>query len=192
MSRRCACWRTRVIARQKRNNVPPQFSRQSKSEATPLRATEKRKPSLPQHVHAAGARRVPAPVCQSVLAVLPNCVYRVIPGRGRFFMYSQLRAECNDGLSKMWEQAFTEFGRRGELMHQRHVVITGLGVLAPNGCGKEAFWQACLQGRSGVRPITRFAAGDFPTRIAGQIPDFSPVAFGLTPIECRFLDRGTQ
>jgi hypothetical protein len=33
-------------------------------------------------------------------------------------------------------------------MHQRHVVITGLGVLAPNGCGKEAFWQACLQGRT--------------------------------------------
>jgi 3-oxoacyl-(acyl-carrier-protein) synthase len=77
-------------------------------------------------------------------------------------------------------------------MHQRRVVITGLGVLAPNGCGKEVFWQACLQGRSGVRPITRFAAGDFPTRIAGQIPDFSPAAFGLTPIECRFLDRGTQ
>ena len=77
-------------------------------------------------------------------------------------------------------------------MPRRRVVITGLGVLAPNGCGKEAFWQACLQGRSGVRPITRFAAGNFSTRIAGQIPDFSPAAFGLTPIECRFLDRGTQ
>jgi 3-oxoacyl-(acyl-carrier-protein) synthase len=77
-------------------------------------------------------------------------------------------------------------------MHRRHVVITGLGVLAPNGCGKDTFWQACLQGRSGVRPITRFITNDLPTRIAGEITDFSPTAFGLTPVECTLLDRGTQ
>ena len=77
-------------------------------------------------------------------------------------------------------------------MHRRRVVITGLGVLAPNGCGKEAFWQACLQGHSGVRTITRFDASGLPTRIAGVIPDFSPAAFDLTPVECTLLDRGTQ
>src|SRR5215468_6561852 len=77
-------------------------------------------------------------------------------------------------------------------MHQRRVVITGLGVLAPNGCGKEAFWQACLEGRSGVRPITCFAADDLITRIAGNIPDFSPEAFGLTPAECALLGRSAQ
>ena len=77
-------------------------------------------------------------------------------------------------------------------MHQRRVVITGLGVLAPNGCGKEPFWQACLEGRSGIRPITRFATDDLPTRIAGNIPDFSPTAFGLTPAECTLLGRGSQ
>src|SRR5271166_941650 len=77
-------------------------------------------------------------------------------------------------------------------MQRRRVVITGLGVLAPNGCGKDAFWQACLHGRSGVRPITRFVADDLPTRIAGEIPDFSPAAFGLRPVECGILDRGTQ
>jgi 3-oxoacyl-(acyl-carrier-protein) synthase len=78
-----------------------------------------------------------------------------------------------------------------KLVHGSRVVITGLGVLAPNGCGKEAFWQACLEGRSGVRLITRIVANDLPTRIAGEI-DFSPAAFGLTPVECGFLDRGTQ
>jgi|GEM_PF-610 len=77
-------------------------------------------------------------------------------------------------------------------MHQRRVVITGLGVLAPNGSGKEAFWQACLQGRSGVRTITRFDASALPTRIAGEIPDFVPAAFDLTSVECTLLDRGTQ
>ena len=69
----------------------------------------------------------------------------------------------------------------------RRVVITGLGVLAPNGIGKEAFWQACLAGRSGIRQISRFDASTLPTRIAGEIPDFNPEALGLTPEECIHL-----
>lgn len=77
-------------------------------------------------------------------------------------------------------------------MQQRRVVITGLGVLAPNGCGKETFWQACLQGRSGIGPITRFDANNLQTRITGEVSDFSPEAFGLTPTECTFLGRSTQ
>jgi 3-oxoacyl-(acyl-carrier-protein) synthase len=36
---------------------------------------------------------------------------------------------------------------------KRRVVVTGLGVVAPNGIGKQAFWSACLHGRSGVGPI---------------------------------------
>lgn len=74
----------------------------------------------------------------------------------------------------------------------RRVVITGLGVLAPNGIGKEAFWQACLAGRSGIRQISRFDASTLPTRIAGEIPDFNPEALGLTPEECIHLDRSAQ
>lgn len=74
----------------------------------------------------------------------------------------------------------------------RRVVITGLGVLAPNGIGKEVFWQACLAGRSGIRQISRFDASTLPTRIAGEIPDFNPEALGLTPEECIHLDRSTQ
>jgi beta-ketoacyl-acyl-carrier-protein synthase II len=74
----------------------------------------------------------------------------------------------------------------------RRVVITGLGVVAPNGIGKRAFWEACLAGRSGIRPITRFDASILPTRIAGEVPDFVPEALGLTPEECAQLDRNTQ
>jgi 3-oxoacyl-(acyl-carrier-protein) synthase len=74
----------------------------------------------------------------------------------------------------------------------RRVVITGLGVLAPNGSGKEAFWQACLEGRSGIGPITRFDASVLPTRIAGEINDFLPDSFGLNAVERTTLDRGSQ
>jgi beta-ketoacyl-acyl-carrier-protein synthase II len=75
---------------------------------------------------------------------------------------------------------------------RRRVVITGLGVVAPNGIGKEAFWQACLAGRSGVRPITFFDASALPTHIAGEIPNFQPEDLGLTSEECAHTDRGTQ
>lgn len=75
---------------------------------------------------------------------------------------------------------------------QRRVVITGLGVLACNGIGKENFWNACIAGRSGIRRITRFDASSLPSQIAGEIVDFNPTALGLTDIECRITDRNTQ
>src|SRR5215469_8489527 len=75
---------------------------------------------------------------------------------------------------------------------QRRVVITGLGVIAANGIGKEQFWDACVAGRSGIRRITRFDASPLPSKIAGEIPDFDPQALGLTPTESQHLDRGAQ
>lgn len=74
----------------------------------------------------------------------------------------------------------------------RRVVITGLGVIAPNGNGQEEFWQACVAGRSGVRQITRFDASFLPTRIAGEVRDFPADEFGLSENEIKLLDRGTQ
>jgi len=53
----------------------------------------------------------------------------------------------------------------------RRVVVSGLGVVAPNGVGKADFWNACVSGKSGVRPITCFDASRHPVRIAGQVPD---------------------
>src|SRR2546426_3355183 len=75
---------------------------------------------------------------------------------------------------------------------QRRVVITGLGVVAANGIGKERFWNACVAGRSGIRRITHFDASPLLSQIAGEIPDFDPEALGLTPTEHRHLDRGAQ
>jgi 3-oxoacyl-[acyl-carrier-protein] synthase II len=59
----------------------------------------------------------------------------------------------------------------------RRVVVTGLGLVAPNGVGKEAFWKACVEGRSGVRPIESFDASTYPIRIAAEVPEFDIQAF---------------
>lgn len=60
---------------------------------------------------------------------------------------------------------------------RRRVAVTGLGAVSPLGCGVARNWHALLAGRSGIGPITRFACEDFPTRIAGQVPDFCPDDF---------------
>ncbi len=57
------------------------------------------------------------------------------------------------------------------------VCVTGLGVLACNGLGREAFWSALKQGKSGIRQLDRFDATEFPCRIAGQLWDFNPEDF---------------
>jgi 3-oxoacyl-[acyl-carrier-protein] synthase II len=54
----------------------------------------------------------------------------------------------------------------------RRVVVTGLGVVAPNGVGKDAFWSACINGRSGVGPIRTFDASAHPVKIAAEVQDF--------------------
>ncbi|MEV5374534.1 ketosynthase chain-length factor [Streptomyces nondiastaticus] len=53
-------------------------------------------------------------------------------------------------------------------------VVTGIGVVAPNGCGTEAWWDSVLHGRSGIRPVTLFDARAYPARLAGEVPGFDP------------------
>lgn len=53
------------------------------------------------------------------------------------------------------------------------VVITGIGLVTPNGIGTEATWTSVIEGRSGIAPITLFDASTFPTRIAGEVKGFS-------------------
>ncbi|MGH7899579.1 MAG: beta-ketoacyl-ACP synthase II [Candidatus Binatia bacterium] len=60
---------------------------------------------------------------------------------------------------------------------RRRVVVTGVGVVSPLGTGTEKNWQALAEGRSGVGPIHRFDAKEFPTRIAGEVRDFRPEDF---------------
>ncbi len=50
------------------------------------------------------------------------------------------------------------------------VVITGLGAIAANGVGKETFWEALREGRTGIDRISRFDPSPYSTQVAGEVP----------------------
>lgn len=87
----------------------------------------------------------------------------------------------------------------------RRVVITGIGCVTPLGLGKDQFWQAIHEGRSGVEKITRFDVSDLPVQIAAEVKNFntddfispkdrqhvSPaVAYGIAGAGLAFQDAG--
>ena len=76
-------------------------------------------------------------------------------------------------------------------MEARRVVVTGLGALTPIGNSAEELWAALLQGRSGIGPITKFDATGYPTRIAGEVRNFDPLAY-VDKKEARRLDPYLQ
>jgi act minimal PKS ketosynthase (KS/KS alpha) len=73
----------------------------------------------------------------------------------------------------------------------RHVAITGIGVVAPGGVGKKAFWDLLVSGRTATRTISFFDASPFRSQIAAEV-DFAPAQYGLTPREIRRMDRAGQ
>ncbi len=66
--------------------------------------------------------------------------------------------------------------------------MTGMGLVCPLGLSVAASWDALIHGRSGVGPLTRFDAGPLPTRIAGEVRDFSAEAW-MDAREARRNDR---
>ncbi|WP_425104467.1 beta-ketoacyl-ACP synthase II [Ancylobacter sp.] len=52
----------------------------------------------------------------------------------------------------------------------RRVVVTGLGMVTPLGCGVEITWQRLLAGQSGARRVESFDVSDLPAKIACQLP----------------------
>ena len=60
---------------------------------------------------------------------------------------------------------------------KRRVVVTGMGVVSPNGIGRMAFADAILAGQSGVRRISLFDPSEISVRIAGEVPDFDELAW---------------
>lgn len=73
----------------------------------------------------------------------------------------------------------------------RRVVVTGVGLVSPLGDGTSVTWQGLLEGRSGVGPITRFDATEYPSRIAGEVPDFDPLKY-IDKKELKKSDRFIQ
>ena len=76
-------------------------------------------------------------------------------------------------------------------MSKTRVVVTGVGAVTPLGNDFPSTWQALLAGRSGIAPITRFDASQFPDAVAGEVKGFQPEAV-LSAKELRHMDRYVQ
>lgn len=56
-------------------------------------------------------------------------------------------------------------------MTHRRVVISGIGFVSPCGKALEELWQALVEGRSGLGPLTRFDPAAFTCKVGGQVDD---------------------
>ncbi|MCK4261499.1 beta-ketoacyl-ACP synthase II [bacterium] len=74
---------------------------------------------------------------------------------------------------------------------RKRVVISGLGVTAPNGIGKDNYWKATVNGESGIGRITRFDTSGYKTKIAGEVNDFDPTEY-MSRKEARRMSRCAQ
>ena len=75
---------------------------------------------------------------------------------------------------------------------RNRVVVTGMGILAPNGIGLKEFWKSLLEGRSGIGPITLFDASELESRIAGEVKDFDPSEYIEPEQKPKRMARHTQ
>ncbi len=76
-------------------------------------------------------------------------------------------------------------------LEKRRVVITGMGAVTPLGLNVENTWENAIAGKSGVGPLTRVPAEEFPMKVAAEIRDFDPAEF-IDKKEARKMDRFTQ
>ncbi len=72
------------------------------------------------------------------------------------------------------------------------VVITGMGVISPVGNDITTFGESLFAGKSGIGFITRFDATEFKTKVAAEVKNFAPEAFGIDKGEARRMDLFTQ
>ncbi len=77
-------------------------------------------------------------------------------------------------------------------MERKRVVVTGLGVISAVGNDVASFWQALLNSRSGIGPITTFDASAFESRIAGEVKGFNPALYGISSKDIRRIDKFGQ
>ncbi len=72
-------------------------------------------------------------------------------------------------------------------MTKRRVVVTGLGIVSPVGSTVASAWDAVLNGRSGIGPVTRFDVSAFPVRFGGEVRGFDVNEY-LSPKDARRMD----
>lgn len=76
-------------------------------------------------------------------------------------------------------------------MEKRRVVVTGIGAVSPVGNSAEASWEAVLNGKSGIGPLTRLDSEQFPVKVAAEVKDFDIEEY-LSRKDARKMDRFTH
>ena len=75
------------------------------------------------------------------------------------------------------------------MVDRKHrVVVTGMGAVSPLGNDVASAWGAAVEGRSGIRSVTKFDASQFESRIAGEVKNFNPEEY-IPAKELRRMDR---
>jgi len=75
---------------------------------------------------------------------------------------------------------------------KNRVVVTGMGILAANGTGRDAFWKSILACKSGIAPISLFDSTEFHIHIAGEVKDFDLTHFVHGRVNTKRLARHSQ
>src|SRR3972149_4851672 len=74
---------------------------------------------------------------------------------------------------------------------KKRVVITGLGIVSPLGCGKEAFWNNLIEGKSGIAPMTSLDLSPYKCKLGSEVRDLKPEVY-LGSKGLKYLNKGTR
>ncbi len=74
----------------------------------------------------------------------------------------------------------------------KRVVITGIGVVAPGGTGREAFWHTLTTGKSACDLAQMDRLAEFRSQVVGAVTEWAPASYGLTEDEIDRLDKHIQ
>ena len=74
---------------------------------------------------------------------------------------------------------------------KNRVVITGIGVVSPLGCGKEVFWNGLIEGRQGVAPMDSLDLSPYQCKLGGEVKDLKPEVY-LGSKGLKHLNKGTR
>jgi 3-oxoacyl-[acyl-carrier-protein] synthase II len=75
---------------------------------------------------------------------------------------------------------------------ENRVVVTGLGIISPNGNDVSSFWKSMKEGIGGVGPLTSFDPAKFDSRIAAEVKGFDPALYGMNSKDIKRMDKFAQ
>jgi 3-oxoacyl-[acyl-carrier-protein] synthase II len=68
------------------------------------------------------------------------------------------------------------------------IVVTGIGVISGCGIGREAFWESCVSGRTGIAPLQSFDTSSYRSHLGAEARDFNPKDF-MPSLKYRRMSR---